>query len=66
MNGDILIGVAMLIIAVFSFSSGFQTKRAVSPRFGGFHASLVLYPPFVLVFVAGGFAEPIVAFLRAN
>ena len=66
MNSDILIGVAMLIIAAALLFIGLPNKAGVSPRFLRFDASLVLYPPLVLVFIAGGFAELIAGFLRAN
>lgn len=66
MNSDILIGVAMLIIAGTLIFIGLPNKAGVSPRFLRFDASLVLYPPLVLVFLAGGFAELIAGFLRAN
>ena len=66
MNNDILIGVVMLIIAGALIFFGLPNKAGVSPRFLQFDASLVLYPPLVLLFIAGGFAELIVGFLRAN
>ena len=66
MNNDILIGVVMLIIASALIFFGLPNKAGVSPRFLQFDASLVLYPPLVLLFIAGGFAELIVGFLRAN
>ena len=66
MNNDILIGVVMLIIAGALIFIGLPNKAGVSPRFLQFDASLVLYPPLVLLFIAGGFAELIVGFLRAN
>ena len=66
MNSDILIGVVMLIIGGALIFIGLPNKAGVSPRFLRFDASLVLYPPLVLVFLAGGFAELIVGFLRAN
>ena len=66
MNNDILIGVVMLIIGGALIFIGFSNKAGVSPRFLRFESSLVLYPPLILVFIAGGFAELIVGFLRAN
>ena len=66
MNSDILIGVVMLIIGGALIFFGLPNKAGVSPRFLQFDASLVLYPPLVLLFIAGGFAELIVGFLRAN
>ena len=64
MNSDILIGVVMLIIGGALIFIGLPNKAGVSPRFLRFDASL--YPPLVLVFVAGGLAELIVEFLRAK
>jgi hypothetical protein len=66
MNNDILIGVALLMIAGGLIFIGLPNKAGVSPRFLRFDASVVLYPPLILVFVAGGFAELIVGFLRSN
>ena len=66
MNSDILIGLVMLVIAGALIFIGLPSKAGVSPRFLRFKSSLVLYPPLVLVFIAGGFAELIVGFLRAN
>ena len=66
MNSDILIGIAMLVIGGALMFIGLPNRAGVSPRFLRFEASLVLYPPLVLVFLAGGFAELIVGFLRAN
>ena len=62
MNSDILIGVVMLIIGGALIFIGLPNKAGVSPRFLRSDASL----PLVLVFVAGGLAELIVEFLRAN
>ena len=66
MNSDILIGGVMLIIGGALIFIGLPNKAGVSPRFLQFDASLVLYPPLVLLFIAGGFVELIVGFLRAN
>jgi len=66
MNNDILIGVALLMIAGGLIFIGLPNKAGISPRFLRFDASVVLYPPLILVFVAGGFAELIVGFLRSN
>ena len=56
----------MLIIACALILFGLPNNAGLSPRFLQFDASLVLYPPLVLLFIAGGFAELIVGFLRAN
>ena len=66
MNSDILVGIVMLVIGGVLIFIGLPNRAGVSPRFLRFESSLVLYPPLVLVFLAGGFAELIVGFLRAN
>lgn len=64
MNDDILIGIVLLAIGGGLIFIGLPNKAGVSPRFLRFESSMVLYPPLVLVFVAGGFAELIVGLLR--
>ena len=54
----------MLVLGGGLIFIGLPNKAGVSPRFLRSDASL--YPPLVLVFVAGGLAELIVEFLRAN
>ena len=66
MNADILIGIVLLAIAVGLIFIGLPNKAGVSPRFLQFEVSLVLFPPVVLVFLAGGFAELIAGFLRSG
>jgi hypothetical protein len=66
MNEDILIGVVLLAIAGGLLFIGLPNRAGVSPRFLQFDASVVLYPPVVLTFFAGGFAELIAGLLRAN
>jgi hypothetical protein len=66
MNNDILIGVVMLAIGGGLLFIGLPSKAGVSPRFLQFDAALVLYPPVILVFLAGGVAELIVGLLRTN
>ena len=65
MNKDILIGV-VLAIAAGLILIGRPNKAGVSPRFLQFDASLVLYPPVIIVFLAGGFGELIAGLLRAD
>lgn len=64
MNDDILIGIVLLAIAVGLIFIGRPNKAGVHPRFLQFDAALVLFPPVVIVFVAGGFAELIAGLLR--
>ena len=66
MNEDILTGVVLLAIAGGLLFIGLPNKSGVSPRFLQFEAALVVFPPIVLVFLAGGVAELIAGFLRAN
>ena len=66
MNKDILIGVVLLAIAAGLIFIGLPNRAGVSPRFLQFDAALVLFPPLVLVFLAGGVAELIAGLLRAN
>ena len=55
MNDDILIGLVLLAVA-----GGLPIHRA------SFDAALVLFPPVVLTFFAGGVAELIAGFLRSG
>ena len=66
MNSDLLIGIVMLVLGGCLMFIGLPNRAGVSPRFLRFESSLVLYPPLVLLFIAGDFAELIVGFLRAN
>jgi hypothetical protein len=66
MNEDILIGVVLLTIAAGLIFIGRPNRAGVHPRFLQFDAALVLFPPVVLTFLAGGFAELIAGLLRAN
>ena len=66
MNQDLLIGTLSLVVAAILMFVGLPDKKGVSPRFLRFEASLVLYPPLVLVFFAAGFAELITWFLRTR
>ena len=66
MNEDILIGVVLLAIAAGLIFIGRPNKAGVHLRFLQFDAALVLFPPVILVFLAGGFAELIAGLLRAN
>ncbi|MFZ0624135.1 MAG: hypothetical protein WAM76_19315 [Pseudolabrys sp.] len=66
MNNDILIGVVLLAIAGGLIFIGLPNKAGVSPRFLRFEAAVVLFPPLVLTFFAGGFAELLVGLLRSG
>lgn len=66
MNDDVVIGIVLLAIAGGLIFIGLPNKAGVSPRFLQFDASLVLFPPIVLTFLAGGFAELIAGLSRAN
>ena len=66
MNKDILIGLVLLAIAGILIFIGLPNRAGVSPRFLQFEAALVVFPPIVLVFLAGGVAELIAGLLRAN
>lgn len=55
MNDDILIGIVLLAIAVGLIFIGRPNKAGVHPRFLQFDTALVLFPPVVIVFVAGAF-----------
>lgn len=66
MNNDILIGVVLLAIAGGLIFIGLPNKAGVSPRFLRFEAAVVLFPPLVLTFFAGGFAELFVGLLRSG
>ena len=64
MNEDVLIGVVMLVIAGSLIFIALPNKAGASPRFLRFEASLVLFPPVVIVFLVGGFAELTTGLLR--
>lgn len=64
MTEDILIGGVLLAIAGGLLFVGLPNKAGESPRFLRFDSSLVLYPPLIITFFAGGFAELVKGFLR--
>jgi len=66
MGEDILIGVALLAIAAGLIFIGRPDRAGVHTRFLQFDAALVLYPPVVLVFFAGGVVELIAGLLRSG
>jgi len=61
---ELLIGAMLLAVAAVLFFIGLPNKSGVSPRFLRFEAAMVLYPPVVMVFVAGGVAELVTGLLR--
>jgi len=64
MTQELLIGIVSISIAAFLIFIALPDKDRVSPRFLQFEASLVLYPPVVMVFFAVGVAELLVWYLR--
>ena len=61
---ELLIGAILLAVAAVLIFIGLPNKSGVSPRFLRFEAAMVLYPPVVMVFVAGGVAELVTGLLR--
>lgn len=57
----LVVGVVLVLLAVGLVFIGRPNRAGQHPRFLQFEASLVLYPPVVLVFVAMGMAEIIAA-----
>lgn len=53
----LVIGVVLILLAVGLVFIGRPNKTGQHPPFLRFDASLVLYPPVILVFVAMGMAE---------
>lgn len=53
---NLIIGVVLVLVAVVLVFIGIPNKAGQHPRFLRFEASLVLFPPVVLVFVALGMA----------
>ena len=66
MSQELWIGVVLLVIAAGLIFIGLPDKDGVSPRFLRFDAALVVYPPFIMIFLVGGVAELIAAFLRMS
>jgi hypothetical protein len=66
MSQELWIGVVLLVIAAGLIFIGLPDKAGVSPRFLRFDAALVVYPPFIMIFLVGGVAELIAAFLRMS
>ena len=60
---DSLVGIVLLAIGIGLLFIGRPNKAGVHPRFLQFEASMVLYPPLVLVFLAGGAAALIAGIL---
>ena len=63
MNFDLMIGLILLVIFAVLLLVGLPSKSGVSPSFLQFKAALVLYPPFLMVFLVGGAAEILKWFL---
>ena len=63
MNYHLLIGSLLLAIACVLVFIGMPNKSGQHPRFLQFEASIVLYPPVILVFFAMGAAEVLAALL---
>ena len=57
------IGLTLIGIAIFLIVIGRPNKAGVQPRFLRFEASLVLYPPIIMVFFAFGAAAVVAALL---
>lgn len=55
------IGVALVAISVFLVFIGRPSKSGEHPRFLQFEASVVLYPPFIMVFFVMGMAQIIMS-----
>jgi hypothetical protein len=53
MSQELLIGATLLVIAAGLIFIGLPNKDGVSPRFLQFEAALVLYPPVIMIFLAG-------------
>ena len=66
MSQELWIGIVLLVIAAGLIFIGLPDKDGVSPRFLRFEAAVVLYPPLVMIFLVGGAAELIAAFLTAS
>ena len=58
-----LVGIVLLAIGTGLIFIGRPNKAGVHPQFLRFDASMVLYPPLVLVFFAGGAAALIAGIL---
>jgi len=63
MNLHLLIGAAMVASGSGLIYIALPDKNQQSPRFMQFSASTVLYPPVVLMLIAGGIAELISGFM---
>ena len=53
---NLILGVVLVLVAVGLVLIGRPNRAGQHPRFLQFEASLVLFPPFILVFVALGMA----------
>ena len=65
MNFDLVIGLTLLAIFAVLLFIGLPSKGDVSPRFLQFDAAMVIYPPFLMIFLVSGMAELITALLSA-
>ena len=66
MSQELLVGTVSLVIAAVLIFIALPDKNGVSSRFLRFEAAVVLYPPFIMIFLVGGVAELIAAFLRMS
>lgn len=62
MIGSYFIGGIMVVIGVILVGIALPDKAGQSPRFLRFEAALVLYPGLVMIFLALGAADVVVAF----
>ena len=66
MSQELLVGTVSLVIAAVLIFIGLPDKNGVSPRFLRFEAAVIVYPSLVMIFLVGGAAELIAAFLTAS
>jgi hypothetical protein len=64
MNFDLVIGLTLLAIFAVLLFVGLP-KGGVSPRFLQFDVAMVIYPPFLMIFLVSGLAELITGLLSA-
>ena len=66
MGSDILVGAALIAVAVVLLWIGMPEQNGITPRFLGFEIAPLIYPPLILAIFAIGAANLVSAIGRSS
>ena len=66
MGSDILVGAALIAVAVVLLWIGMPDKNGITPRFLRFEIAPLIYPPLILAIFAIGAANLVSAIIRIS